>query len=105
MERRSSLGGARGPVAYSELPLFLSLVVKFKRQIVKVQVTSKVGNLDDTRLQTVVMKKLQQTLSGLSADEDLKIKWRKQKNGNVVQKQIDLPKSANGSSVCQATSF
>ncbi|KAI7810056.1 putative C-type lectin domain family 20 member A isoform X2 [Triplophysa rosa] len=84
---------------------FYCNTVKFKRQIVKVQVTSNVGNVDDARLQTLVMKKLKQTLSGLTADEDLKMKWRKQENGNVFQKQVALLKSANGSSVCQAASL
>ncbi|XP_057189944.1 macrophage mannose receptor 1-like [Triplophysa rosa] len=78
---------------------------KVKRQIVKVQVTSNVGNEDGAQLQTLVMKKLKQTLSGLTADEDLKMKWRKQENGNVFQKQVALQKSANGSSVCYATSY
>ncbi|KAI7814600.1 putative macrophage mannose receptor 1-like [Triplophysa rosa] len=90
--------------SYSSTFYFYCNTVKVKRQIVKVQVKSK-DNVDDAQLQILAMKKLKQTLSGLTADEDLKMKWRKQENGNVFQKQVALPKSANGSSVCQAASL
>ncbi|XP_055074193.1 macrophage mannose receptor 1-like [Misgurnus anguillicaudatus] len=65
---------------------FYCNTVKLRRQIVKVQLNSTVDNMSDVQLKTLVLQKLQETLSDLMVDGEVTLTWRKQLNGKVFQK-------------------
>ncbi|XP_055068073.2 putative C-type lectin domain family 20 member A [Misgurnus anguillicaudatus] len=78
---------------------FYCNTVKLRRQIVRVQLNSTVDNMSDVQLKTLVLQKLQETLSDLMVDSELTLTWRKQLNGKVFQKRI-VPSPAYVSNVC-----
>ncbi|XP_042615198.1 pentraxin fusion protein-like [Cyprinus carpio] len=60
-----------------------------KKQVIRVQVKA-AENVDEAELKTLVLNKLNQTLS----DKDVMLTWRMQPNGKVFQKNKTVPKQS-----------
>ncbi|XP_043101807.1 putative C-type lectin domain family 20 member A [Puntigrus tetrazona] len=76
---------------------FYCTTVRKNRKVIRVQVKG-AENMDEAKLKTLVLNKLQQTLR----DEDVSVMWRTQPNGKVFQEinTVQKRKEVNTTAVC-----